>query len=379
MLTFLRVKGAGWLRHLSWRAACLWLVSIVREVAVGVVAIFGGYNRMSFSLKFLHFLPVVLLSFLLLLTACGQGSSTTTTTSGSVPAQATATPALDAYGTPIVAPTTAPQRIVSLVPSMSEILGSLNLQDRVVGVDYYTDYPAALASKKKVSDANGAFTVETIVALKPDLILSWGGQTKTIDGELAKLGLHIVDLPTVNFSQLLPQIRLVGQLTKTESVAASLTAQLQQQIDQVKAKVVGTSVAKVLLEVDDSTPGKPYVFGGTSFGDELLQDANASNIFHENTTNGGYPQVSDESVIAANPQYVILTEDPQYGGNASAVYKRPNWGSIDAVKMHHVYHLNTDLLQRPDPRLVEGLLCVAQVVHPDKFPGPFPAYCEVNS
>jgi len=368
-------KGAGWLRHLSWWAACLWLVSISREVAVGVVAIFGGYNRMPSSLNSLRFSSVVLLSFLLLFTACGQGS---TTSSSPVPAQPTATPALDAYGTPIVIPTTAPQRIVSLVPSMSEILASLNLQDRVVGVDYYTNYPIALASRKKVSDANGSFAVETIIALHPDLILSWGGQTKAIDGSLAKVGLHIVDLPTVNFSQLLPQIRLVGRLTKTDSAAASLTAQLQKQIDQVKEKVVGTSAAKVLLEVDDSTPGKPYVFGGTSFGDELLQDANASNIFHANTTNGGYPQVTDESVIAANPQYVILTEDPQYGGNAIAVYKRPNWGSIDAIKMHHVYHLNTDLLQRPGPRLVEGLQCVAQVVHPDKFPGSFPAYCEVN-
>jgi len=56
------------------------------------------------------------------------------------------------------------------------------------------------------------------------------------------------------------------------------------------------------------------------------------NIFHTNTSGGGYPQVTDEAVIAANPQFVILTEDPTYGGNPALVYKRPNWGSINALK-----------------------------------------------
>ncbi len=332
---------------------------------------------MRSSLISLRFFPVFFLSFLILFSACG-GQGSTTTSSPASP-QPTATPALDAYGTPIAIPAAAPQRIISLVPNMSEILGALNLQSRVVGVDYYTNYPAELAAKPKVSDANGKFNIETIVALHPDLILSWGGQTTAYDSQLTKLNLHIIDFPTANFSQLLPQIQLVGRLTYAEATAKTLIAQLQQQIDQVKAKVVGTTVSKVLLEVDDSTPGKPYVFGGTSFGDELLQDANATNIFHSNTSNGGYPQVTDEAVISANPQYVILTEDPLYGGSASAVYKRPNWGSIEAVKLHHIFHLNTDILQRPGPRLVEGLQCVAQVVHPDKFPGAFPAYCQVNS
>jgi iron complex transport system substrate-binding protein len=134
----------------------------------------------------------------------------------------------------------------------------------------------------------------------------------------------------------------------------------------------------VLLEVDDSTPGKPYVFGGTSFGDELAQDANAHNIFHANSSNGGYPQVSDEAVISANPQYVILTEDPAYGGDVNLVYKRANWGNVDAVKSHKVYRINVDIIQRPGPRLVEGLQCLAQIVHPDKFTTPLPAYCSAT-
>jgi iron complex transport system substrate-binding protein len=320
----------------------------------------------SFRLSF-----VLLLSCLVLLTACGQSSSP----AAGVKPTPTPTIALDFYGTPIAFPTAAPRRIVSLLPNMSEILGALQLQSRVVAVDYYTSYPPQLASLPKVSDADGKYNVEQIVALKPDLILSWGGETKQYDPQLKSLGLDVVDLPATDFSGVLQQILLVGRLTFTQGAAMALVNQLRQQINQVKAAVAGTTAPRVLLEVDDSTPGKPYVFGGGSFGDELLQDANGINIFHDNSSNGGYPQVTDEAVIAANPQFVILTEDPAYGGNPALVYKRPNWGSIDALKLHHVYRINVNIMQHPGPRLVQGLRCLAQLIHPAQFSGALPDYC----
>src|SRR6266566_1902596 len=330
-------------------------------------------TRIIFSQR--HFL-VLFVSLLILLAACGQSTSPATGTNPS-PA-ATPTPALDVFGAPIVFPKTPPQRIVSLLPSTSEILGALHLEQRVVGIDYNTNYPATLTSKPKVSNANGIYNVEQIVALKPDLVLSYGGETKQYDTQLRQLGLNVVDFPLSNLTQMLQQIKLVGRLTFTEDAANKLVQQLQRQIDQVKTAVAGTTAPSVLLEVDDSTPGKLYVFGGTSFGDELAQDASAHNIFHANSSNGGYPAVSDEAVISANPQYVILTEDPAYGGDVNLVYKRPNWGNLAAVKSRRVYHINVDIIQRPGPRLVEGLQCLAQLIHPDKFTTPLPAYCSAT-
>lgn len=314
---------------------------------------------------------VLLLTCFVLLTACGQSSAPAT---GTKPTP-TPTVTLDFYGTPLVFPTTAPQRIVSFLPSTSEMLGALNLQGRVVAVDYYTSYPPELASLPKVSDVNGKYNVEQIVALKPDLILSWGGETKQYDQQLQALGLRVVDLPITNFSGILQQILLVGRLTFTETTAVSLVNQLQQQINATKSSVAGTTAPRVLLEVDDSTPGKPYVFGGGSFGDELLQDANGINIFHANTSGGGYPQVTDEAVISANPQFVILTEDPAYGGNPALVYKRSNWGDMAALTLHQVYRINVNIMQHPSQRLVEGLRCLAQLIHPEKFSGALPDYC----
>src|SRR5579863_5338228 len=247
-----------------------------------------------------------LLSLLVLLSACGQSANTTTNSSAPT---ATPTAALDAYGTPITYPTTAPQRIVSLTPNISEMLGALNLDSKVVGVDFYTNYPADLTSLPKVSDANGKYTVEQIVALKPDLVLSYGQDTKQYDAQLQNVGLHIVDLPSTDLTGILQEMLVIGRLTFTQSTAMNVVSQLQQQISAIKAKVAGTTQPKVMIELDDSTPGKPYVAGGGSFDDELLQDANAQNIFHNDSSNGGFPQVTDEAVISANPQFIILTED----------------------------------------------------------------------
>jgi len=312
----------------------------------------------------------LLLFLLMLLTACGGSSQNAIPT----PAQ-TPTATLDAYGSPIVFPATAPQRIVSLVPNISEILGFLGLGGQVVGVDYYTNYPTNLTSLPKVSDVNGKYNVERIVALKPDLVLSYGEDTKQYDAQLQQVGLHVVDLPSGNLSQILQEIVTVGRLTFTENAANNVVGQLQRQIEEIKTRVSGTTAPKVLIESDYSTPGKPYVNGGGSFGDELLQDANGVNIFHDNSSGGGFPQVADEAIISANPQFIILTEDPAYGGNVSAVYKRSNWGSIDALKLHQVYRINSNIIGRPGPRLVQGLQCLAQIIHPDKFSGALPQYC----
>src|SRR5438105_3055136 len=239
---------------------------------------------------------VLLLSLVVLLAACGQSGNST----GSTPSQTpTPTVTLDAYGKPITFPTTAPQHIVSLTPNISEMLGALHLEGRVVAVDYYTNYPADIAALPKVSNANQQYNVEQIVGLHPDLVLSYGQDTKAYDAQLTNLGLHVVDLPSGNLDLTLQEILTVGRLTYTQSVATQLVNQMRQQINSIKAKVAGTTAPKVMIEADDSTQDKPYVFGGGTFDDELVQDANGSNIFHDNATNGGFPQVTVEAIISA--------------------------------------------------------------------------------
>lgn len=318
-----------------------------------------------------HWPALLLVLLALLLSACGGQAPAPTTTNQQELQPLTA----DASGAPITFPGNAPQRIISMVPSTSEMLGALPLQGKVVAVDYYTNYPAALAALPKVSDANATYNVEQIGNLHPDLVLTYGNDTKTYDSQLTALHIPVVNLPTGDLTLTLREILTVGKLTFTQDAAKTLVDHLEEQISQIKAKVAGTSKPKVMIEADDSVPGKPYVFGGGSFGDELIQDANGVNIFHSNSSNGGFPQVSDEAVIGADPTFLVLTEDPSFGGSISAVYQRPNWSGIDALKQHRVIRINANLIGRPGPRLVEGLQCLAQIIHPKQFSGSLPAYC----
>jgi len=319
--------------------------------------------------------PLFLLLLLVLLAACG--SSTPSTSGAPSTATPTTTPALDAYGTPITFPSTAPRRIISLVPTISDMLAALHLDSRVVGIDSYTIYPADLAALPKVSTF-GKYNVEQIVALKPDLVLSYGQDTKQYDFQLVQLGLHVVDLPSTNLSGILQEMLVIGRLTQTESTATQVVAQLQQEVNQIKAAVAGTTAPTVLLELDDSNPASPYVDGGGSYVDQLLADANGVNVFHNDSSGGGFPQVTDEAIIHANPQVIILTEEIAYGVTVASVYKRAGWNVITAVQMHHVYQIAPSLIAHPGPRVVQWLQCLAQTLHPDKFTTPLPSYCGAN-
>ena len=165
-----------------------------------------------------------------------------------------------------------------------------------------------------------------------NLVLSYSEDTRQYDAQLQNLGMHVVDLPSSDLSLILQEILTVGRLTLATQTANNLVRQLQTQINDVKAKVAGTTAPKVLIE-------------------------------------------SDYSTLSANPQYIILTEDPTYGGDVNAVYKRSNWGSIEALKLHKVYRINSNIIGRPGPRLVQGLQCLAQIIHPEKYAGALPACC----
>jgi iron complex transport system substrate-binding protein len=317
-----------------------------------------------------RFLPIVLLVLVLssLLAACGP-SSNPQSTCPSMNAQ-------DAYGKPIKFSCTAPKRIITLIASESEIVAALGLDDRVVAVDAYTDYPADLTSKPRISSADQGYSTEQIIALKPDLVLSDGAITakdpitqEPIDSTLTNAGLNLVDLPAAHtIEDVLRNITIVGALTLTQNKAQQVVASLQQRIDAVKHKAASApNHPTVYMELDYSTPGSPYTFGPGSFGDDLIQTAGGSNIFGSLTAGGAFPQVTDEAIIKANPQVIILTEDPAYGGDPSQIARRTGWSVIAAVQQQRVYDLGPDLTSHSSPRLIDGLEALAKDLYPTLF------------
>jgi iron complex transport system substrate-binding protein len=311
-------------------------------------------------------LTLVVVVFVVCLSLAAAGCASSASGSSNTPPAPKPLITTDAHGTPIMIPAKTPQRIVSLTPGDSEMLAAVGVSARVVGVDAFTNYPADMAAKPKVSSSDGSPNVEQIIALNPDLVLSWGQFTTQADTALLQAHINVIALPVADLQGTLTEIRLVGQLTHKSAAADSLVKSLQQRIDAVKQTVVNTQPVSVYMEVG-FTPPPPYAVGGGSFENDVLTDAGGRNIFAAQTDNGGYPSVSVESIIARNPQVIILTEEPAYGGDPQQVYARSGWANITAIKSHRVYSIDPDIVSRPGPRLVDALEQVAKMLHPELF------------
>jgi iron complex transport system substrate-binding protein len=298
------------------------------------------------------------------LAACGGGTTSTT----SAPAKPLI--AKDAIGSVVTIPTAAPKHIITETPADSEILAALGLDSSVVAVDYYTDTPADLASKPKITDGQSfSLNVEAITGYKPDLLLGYGGYFKSDEQKLQALGIQVVDLPLVaTVEDSVTELRLVGQIVHADTKAQQVASALTQRISTVTSKTSGASHESVYME-DGTYNGQFSTFGKGSYGDELIHLAGGTNIFATDSDSAGYPNVSAETIIHDNPQVIVLAEGTQFGGDPKAVSARPGWSGIAAVQSGHVYAVDTNDFSRPDaPRMVKALEALAKLLHPELFP-----------
>lgn len=293
-----------------------------------------------------NWLLVALLSLILVLTACGPGSQTPTQY------------VFDDLGR-LVAINGTPQRIISLAPSNTEILFALGLGGKVVGVTDYCDYPPEALNKTKVGGYANP-DVEKIVALDPDLILVAHGTPMEVVNSMAGLGLTVFGIKTTDLDDLLNDIRRIAEITDTEAEAQALTFEMESRIQAVTNQT-------------DELEQRPRVFyivwhdplwtaGSGTFIHELIEKGGGANIF-QNVT--GYPTISIEEVIARDPEIIITSEwSYEWAINASEL------ASTNASQTGRIYTLDDDLVQRPGPRLVEGLEWFAHFIHPEIFGEP---------
>jgi iron complex transport system substrate-binding protein len=287
-----------------------------------------------------------LLVALLGLTACGPG--------GQTPTQYV----FDDLGR-LVAINGTPERIISLAPSNTEILFALGLGDRVVGVTDYCDYPPEALNKTKVGGYANP-DVEKIVALNPDLILVAHGTPMDVINSMAGLGLTVFGIKTTDLDDLLNDIRRIAEITDKEVEAQALTFEMESRIQAVTNQT-------------DELEQRPRVFyivwhdplwtaGSGTFIHELIEKGGGVNIFGNVT---GYPTISIEEVIARDPEIIITSEwSYEWAINASEL------ASTNASQTGRIYTLDDDLVQRPGPRLVEGLEWFAHFIHPQIFGEP---------
>ncbi len=242
-----------------------------------------------------------------------------------------------------------PQRIVSLLPSLTETVCELGKCQRLVGVDRYSDFPVSVRALPQVGgglDPN----IEAIVALRPDVVLM--ATSSRVGERLQSLGIKVVALEPKNHADVKRVLEKIGQLLDVpdaQRVWRVIDAGVLAAAQSLPAEVKKT---RVYFEVNSA----PYAAGESSFIGETLTRLGAKNIVPASL--GPFPKLNPEYVVRANPD-VIMVGDRNYAGMEG----RPGWAGIRAIKERRVCIFTvaqSDVVVRPGPRMAEGARIMAQ-------------------
>ena len=259
----------------------------------------------------------------------------------------------------------APQRIVSLAPSTTEILFALGLGGKVVAVDNFSDYPADVKALPKIGDLKVNF--EQVVVQKPDLVLAAGITSPDAVKRLEdlKLAVVVVGSATSTMDNIQSDIVLVGKVTGAPAQAQQVVDGMRKNLDSLKVKAASArSKPRVYWELDGTDPSKPYTVGPGGFVSDIITLAGGDNVFAKSTT--PYAQISSEQVVSANPDIIIMS-DAAYGVTVAALKARKGWNVVNAVKNNKVFPIDDNLVSRPGPRVVDGLEAAMRLIHPELF------------
>lgn len=255
----------------------------------------------------------------------------------------------------------ASSRYISLAPSTTEILFALGLDNEIVGVSSYCNYPQQVKDKVKIGDFSSP-NIERIISLKPDYIFCTGLEQAQVIAQLRELDFKVYVADPSTFQELFKSINDIGELTGKIQESAILVKEMQGQIDKITSEVKlipEDKRIKVFIEIWH----EPLMTAGKgSFVDELITLAGGVNIAHE--TLRPYSNYSAEKVISFNPQCIIMAymdKEPPL----KLISQRFGWDKIDAVKNQRVFNdISPDILLRPGPRITLGLNKLYEKLYP---------------
>jgi len=257
-----------------------------------------------------------------------------------------------------------PQRIVSHVPGITEILFALGLEERIVGVSDFCDYPEAARAKPGVG---GFFSpsIESIVGQNPDLVLT-SGDVEQLMTQLDSLGINYFVLDPEDVGGIITNIELVGRVTGTETEAEEVTRGLRTRMEQVVTRAQNAPRVKVFYTFATTNLNSPWTAGPGSFVDSLITMAGGENIGA--TAIAPWVQFSLEKVVGSDPEVIIV--DASHGSAVTPIEElkqHPVWREMTAMKNGRIYTIDGDLVNRAGPRIVQGLEEIASMIHPELF------------
>jgi iron complex transport system substrate-binding protein len=290
----------------------------------------------------------------LVLAACGSSSSKTSTGAATATGKADTFPVTVASGTSTLTINSQPKAIVSLSPTATESLFAIGAGSQVIAVDDQSNYPPN-APKTDLSGFKP--NVEAIAAKKPDLVVV-ADDSSGLSASLAKVNIPtIVDNAANNLDEAYAQIQDLGKATGHTAAAAKVVSDMKQKIaGEVKNAPRRTPPLKVYHELDDTL----YSATSSTFIGQVYKMLGADNIADAADKSGtGYPQLSAEYVVKANPDVIFLADAHCCNQNQQTVAARPGFAGINAVKNGAVVALDEDVASRWGPRVPDLVAAVA--------------------
>lgn len=271
--------------------------------------------------------------------------------------------AVDSLGTVVSLPKPA-SRVVSLSPASTEALFAVGAN--VVGVTTYCLYPPEALKAAKIGGFSAdSMSIEKILSLKPDLVVSAGSFHKGVTDELARYGIRSFVYGPGDFAGIEKGILALGLLTgnakKAEAVVSAMSASIRAVRDKVAA-IPENKRLSVFWEIYDDPI---MTCGASTFQHEIVEAAGGKDIFSD--IQKAWPVVSSEEVIRRAPQVIMGADDHGDRLTQSSIAARPGWNLIPAVKTGRIILLPNAPVSIPGPRVAEGVLLAAKALYPELF------------
>ena len=239
-----------------------------------------------------------------------------------------------------------PKRIISTMPSNTEILFDLDLGNKVVGVTDQCNYPPEAKLKAKIGSVN--INVEKVVSLKPDLIIMLLDAQRNDVEKLKSKGLHVFTVNPHSIKDIIDSVKLVGKATGAEAKAQKLSKKMKDEILRISLIKMKQPRPKVFVLI---YPEPLMTAGKGTFVDDAINICGGKNIGA--SLRGDYPIMSFEKLLSTQPDYIIVSGKDQ--SEINSIKSSSRWQRINAVKQNKLMLINSDIITRPVPRLVFSL------------------------
>jgi len=253
-----------------------------------------------------------------------------------------------------------PQRLVTIFASNTELVASVGLVDRIVGIESFTRFPPEVVGRPQVGGRLG-FSVDRMVRQRPDLVIVTPARQAVhqLVDPIERLGIPILVVTHRSVDEVFANIRLVAKAAGVEARGEAVTRALQARLDAVARRLVGRERPRVVMITGRVATGLLLIARPGSYTADAMVAAGARLAFDQPQM---LPQVSPEAILRSDPDIVLFAGSE---ADRRELFARPGWQHLRALRDNRVLTVSRAEFLIPGPRVVDGIEKLAAVLHPD--------------